>query len=67
MKRFGKMLAFLLAVVMIMTSVFSMTALAAENGYSITVDVNFKGQDYSLYKLFNATTNEERHCLYADR
>ena len=60
MKRFGKMLAFLLAVVMIMTSVFSMTALAAENGYSITVDVNFKGQDYSLYKLFNATTNEER-------
>ena len=74
MKKHGKIFAFLLAAVVTLTTGFSMTALAVEGdpaegtgsapgsgaGYSITVDKNFKGQEYTLYKLFNATTNAER-------
>ena len=72
-KKHGKIFAFLLAAVVTLTTGFSMTALAVEGdpaegtgsapgsgaGYSITVDKNFKGQEYTLYKLFNATTNAE--------
>ena len=56
-----KKLTKLLGIVLIMALVMSMgisSAFAAGN--SITVDVNYEGQEYSLYKIFNATTNAER-------
>lgn len=57
MKKIKKMMALLLAVVMCMA--MGITAFAASNN-TITVDVNFKGQTYKLYKIFNATVNDER-------
>lgn len=57
MKKIKKIFALLIAMVMVLgmsTSVFA----AGTN--SITVDVNFEGQTYRLYKLFNATVNEDR-------
>jgi fimbrial isopeptide formation D2 family protein/LPXTG-motif cell wall-anchored protein len=57
MKKFTK----LLGIVLIMALVMSMgTAAFAAGTNSITVDLNFKGQTYTLYKIFNATTNAAR-------
>ena len=55
MKRFGKMLAFLLAVVMIMTSVFSMTALADDASYTITIGNGVNEESYYAYKVLDVT------------
>lgn len=57
MKRIKKFASLMLAVVMVLS--MSLTAFA-ESNYTITVDVNFKGQEYTLYKLFNATTTSDR-------
>ena len=57
MKKMKKIFAQLIAMVMVLgmsTSVFA----AGTN--TITVDVNFKGQTYTLYKLFDATVNDAR-------
>ena len=57
MKKMKKIFALLIAIVMVLgmsTSVFA----AGTN--TITVDVNFKGQTYTLYKLFDATVNDAR-------
>lgn len=57
-KLLSMMMALVIALVMCM-SMMSMVAFAAGNN-SITVDVNFKDQAYTLYKLFNATVNDAR-------
>ena len=57
MKSLKKIFALLIAMVMVLgmsTSVF------AAGSNTITVDVNFKDQTYTLYKLFNATVNDAR-------
>ena len=54
MKRIGKMLAFLLAVVMILTTAFSMTALADET-YTITIGNGVAGESYYAYKVLDVT------------
>lgn len=57
MKKIRKIFALLIAMVMVLgmsTSVF------AAGSNTITVDVNFKDQTYTLYKLFNATVNDAR-------
>ena len=46
-------------IAMVMTLALCATVFAAGTN-SITVDVNFSGQAYKLYKIFNATVNEER-------
>ncbi len=58
MKKFTK----LLGIVLIIALVMSMGTMALAAGNSITVDLNFKGQTYTLYKIFNATTNAERQA-----
>lgn len=57
MRRLSKILAFVIAIAMVLAMV--LPAMAAGTN-SITVNVNFKGQTYKLYKLFNATVNSER-------
>ena len=57
MRRLSKILAFVIAIAMVLAMVLPVMA---EGTNSITVDVNFKGQTYKLYKLFNATVNSER-------
>ena len=57
MKKYTK----LLGVVLIIALVMSMGTMALAAGTNtITVDKNFRGQEYRLYKIFNATTNTER-------
>ena len=57
MRRLSKIMAFVIAIAMVLAMVLPVMA---EGTNSITVDVNFKGQTYKLYKLFNATVNSER-------
>ena len=57
MKRLEKLFA-LLTVFAVMLGM-SMSAFAAGQN-SITVDKNFEGQEYALYKIFDATVNEAR-------
>lgn len=57
MKHIKKITALMLAMVMMMAMAIPVMA-AGTN--SITVDKNFKGQTYTLYKIFNATVNDER-------
>lgn len=56
-KHLKRIMALVIAMVMVVG--MSVTAFAAGTN-SITVDVNFKGQTYKLYKIFDATTNAER-------
>ena len=57
MRRLSKILAFVIAIAMVLAMVLPVMA-AGTN--SITVNVNFKDQKYKLYKLFNATVNSGR-------
>ena len=57
MKKLRKMMALALAMVMVLA--MSVSVFAAGTN-TITVDVNFDGQQYTLYKIFNATVNDAR-------
>ena len=57
MKTLRKMMALALAMVMVLA--MSVSVFAAGTN-TITVDVNFDGQQYTLYKIFNATVNDAR-------
>lgn len=60
MKLIKKMLIVFVAALMVMSLTTKIYASEEETKNTITVDVNFKGQVYTLYKLFNATVNDER-------
>ena len=57
MNKMKKMMALVLAVVMVVA--MGVTVMAAGTN-TITVNKNFKGQTYTLYKIFNATVNDAR-------
>lgn len=58
MKKFRKIMAVVAA--MVMTVAMGFSSLAAEEGRSITIENANKGQKYTLYKIFDATTSEDR-------
>jgi len=60
MKHLKKLSALLIALVMVLAMGTVAFAAAETPTYSITVDVNFEGQTYKLYKIFNATVNDAR-------
>lgn len=61
MKKAKKLLALILSLTVALTMGVSMAGMVfAAGSNTITVNKNFKGQTYTLYKIFNATVNDER-------
>ena len=56
MKKMKKMIALVLSMVMVL-AMSSLTAFAASDGGTITLNDAVIGEGYQLYKVFNATTN----------